>query len=134
MAKGTGAGGSFVFNGVNIPFNSIEPDVQREMDDSSDSTNYDPVSGIVHKAQLPVSTQTTFSIEGKINLATVPAALVVPLYGGATAVPISVNYNGTAVYGHGFGDITNFKGTIDPMKVLTYTATVVSNGIFIPGS
>lgn len=134
MAKSTGGGGSFTLDGVSIPFNSIEPDVARECDDATDSTDYDVATGITHKSQIPVTTQTTFQVEGKLDLAVIPAAIVAKLFNGATAVPCAIKYNGTATFGHGYVDVTNFKCTIDPCKVLPYSATLISNGKFTPNS
>lgn len=134
MAKSTGGGGSFVLNSVTIGFNTISPSIKREMDDASDSINFDVGTAIVHLSQLPVSTQTTFEIEGKIDLAVVPTSIVALLYTGQTALPAVFKYNSTATYGHGNVDITDFKGTIDPMKVLTFTATMITNGVFVPNA
>jgi hypothetical protein len=134
MSKSTGASGYFTFNGTPIPFTTITPKVTRTMDDSTDSTNFDASSNIVHLSQLPASTQTSFQIEGKINLAVVPSSLVTPLYSGATAVPCAIGYNAGSIYGHGNCDITDFEGVIDPMKTLTYSATLITNGVFTPNS
>jgi hypothetical protein len=134
MAKATGGGGSFTVNGVSIPFLTVEPTVTKDMDDATDSTNFDITSGIVHKSQLAVATQTTFAVEGKIDLTIHPTSLAAACYASPTAVACIVKYNATSTFGHGLVDITEFKATIDPMKVLNYTATLITNGVFTPNA
>jgi hypothetical protein len=130
MGKGTGGGGAFILNGSSVPFNTIEPSVTKEHDDSTDSTNYDISSGLTHKAQLAVTTQSSFAIEGKIDLSIVPIGIVALLYTNPGALPATFRYNTGTIYGHGLVDVTDFKCTIDPTKTLTYSATLISNGIW----
>jgi hypothetical protein len=134
MAKSTGGSGSFVLNGIVVNFNTIDASVEKEHDDSTDSSNYDTASGLVHKSQLAVTTQTTFDIEGKIDLAVTPLALVGLLYTNPGALPATFKYNSSTVYGHGNVDVTNFKTTVDPTKVIPFTATLMTNGVFAVNS
>jgi hypothetical protein len=134
MAKQTGGGGAFLLSGFSLPFKTIEPSVAKEHDDSTDSTNYDITSGLSHLSQLAVSTQTTFAVEGVIDTAIIPAGLVGYLYTNPGSVPASIRYNTSTPYGHGNVDITEFKTTIAPLKTLTYSCTIITNGIFVPNS
>lgn len=134
MAKSTGGGSYLTLSGTVIPFTVVTPKASKTYDDSSDSSNYDPATGLVHLAQLAVSTQTTISIEGKIDTAIIPAAIVSQLYSNPGAVNCTIAYNATTPYGHGKVDVTEFEATIDPMKTLTFTATLLTNGVFTPNS
>jgi hypothetical protein len=131
MGKSTGGGGQLIVNGVTIPYNTVEPSVSKTHDDSSDSANYDIGSGLVHLAQLAVSTQTTFSVEGKYDPAIMGTGLLAYLYTNPGSVPCSFRLNLTQPYGHGNVDITEFKTTGDPLKTLTFTCTLISNGVFV---
>jgi len=134
MAKSTGGGGSLTVAGTSIGFNTVSPSVKKDYDDATDSTNYDTGTQIVHKTQLAVATQTTLEVEGKIDLTTVPSVVVATMYSNPGAVSCALKYNGSSTYGHGLVDITDFKGTIDPMKVLNFTATLLSNGVWTPNA
>ena len=134
MAKSTGGGGQFTISGTSIPFNTVEADVTKDYDDSSDSANYDTGTGLVHKAQLAVATQTTFNVEGKYDPSIHGTSILQYLYSNPGAVASTFRLNASQPYGHGYVDITNFKTTGDPMKVLSFTATIISNGVFTFGS
>lgn len=134
MAKATGGGGSVTLAGTSLPFTTLTPSVAKEHDDESDSTNYDQTSQLVHKAQLAVSTQTTFKLEGKVDVALIPPTLVPYLYTNPGAVACVVKYNTGTIFGHGNVDVQDFESTIDPMKTLTYSATFISNGVWVANS
>ena len=132
MATKSVGTGQITLNGTIIPFQQIEPSIDKTHEDSTDSTNYDTASGIVHKAQLAVSTQTTFDVSGVFDFSTVPN-IVAMLYSNPGSVPCTIKYNSNT-YGHGYVDISNFKTTIDPTKPVPYSMTLMTNGVFTPNS
>jgi predicted secreted protein len=132
--KLSGKAGSFVYSGTTIPFKSMKPKTTRDLADTTDSSNYDVTSDLVHKAQLPVTIQTEVSIEGNFDLNTTDASLITQLYSGGSAVACVFNLSATKIYGHGNFDISDFETSIPVDDIVTFTATLKSNGIFTRGS
>jgi hypothetical protein len=139
MAKSAnvhGKSGSFVFNATTIPFKSVKPKTTRDFADTTDSSNYDAGTDLVHKSQLKVATQTEVPVEGLFDLNTTPSSLIAQLYNGADAVACSFNYTSGHPYGHGNFDLIDFETTYvsDQADVVKWTATLRSNGVFTLGS
>ena len=132
--KLAGKAGTFSYNGTLIPFKVMKPKVATEYADNTDSSNYDVTTNLVHKAQTPVTTQVELSIEGMFDLNTTDSTLITQLYSGAAAVPVIINLNSTKVFGHGNFDLTDFEASIPIDDMVTFTASLKSNGVFTHGS
>lgn len=132
----SGKSGSFVYNGVTVPFKSLKPKTTRDFADTTDSANYDSASDLVHKAQIAVTTQTEVPVEGLFDLNTTPTTFVASLFNAAGALPCSFVYTSGRPYGHGNFDLIDFETTIvtDQAEAVKWTATLRSNGVFVLGS
>lgn len=130
----TGKASYFQINGTRIPITSAKPKHNRELADSTDSSNYDAATDMIHKSQLPVTLQTELSIEGKFRKDTTNAQLISQLYSGVAALPVELGLDSGTIYGHGNFDLSDFECD-DPIDdTVTYTCSMKSNGVFTPGS
>lgn len=120
--------------GVNIAITKHTPKPTRECADDTDSTNYDAASGIVHTSQTPVKTSTELTVEGRFRLSTTMSAVVALAYSGAAAVPVVLGIATGVIFGHGLFDLTDFSADFTIGDIVTWSATLKSNGVFTPGS
>jgi hypothetical protein len=132
--KITGNQSSFTFNGTVIPIVKASPKVSRTLEDDTDSSNYDSASDMLHKSQTPVSTATELAIEGRFRATTTMAQIVPLLYNSNAAVAVTLKATTSIIFGHGNFDISDFSCDFEPGKMVNYTATLKSNGVFTPGS
>ena len=132
--KLSGKSGSFTFNGQVLAFQKISPSIDRKLGDTTDSDDYDQATDMIYPSQVPISLQTKIDVEGRFNLQTTNAKLLVPLYSGATAVPVIVNITPTVVFGHGNFDVSNFSMEEPVDDIVTWKASMQSNGKFTVGS
>lgn len=133
-AKLAGKAGTIEVNGTFIAFKTIKPKTSIDLADSTDSSNYDVTSNLVHKSQIACTTQLELSIEGFFDLNSTASVLLTKAYVAGNSFPVIINLNATAVYGHGNFDISDFEASIDVNDMVTFTCTLKSNGIFIQGS
>jgi hypothetical protein len=134
MSKVTGQANSFTYNGNTVYTTKVTPKVERKMADSTDTGNYDPTSGLIHKSQLPVTTQTTIDFEGFYYTDTTNAQVLADLYAATAARPVVVKINGTNTLGHGNADLTSLEVGIVADDIVTVKGTLMSNGVWTPGS
>lgn len=134
--KITGKGGGLSYKGAVLAIRKWSANVDKGYADSTDSSDYDPVSELVHKEQLAGTIQTEFDVEGVWDLLTTDASIVAELYSANEAGAAVFNLTPTVVYGSGKCDITNFKTDIvtNEATTVTWTATLKTNGIFTHGS
>jgi hypothetical protein len=124
----TGKAGIFQFNGFAIPFKTQKPETEREYADSTDSSNYDAATDLIHKSQEKVSTQTTVDVDGLLDLSVIPASLIASLYNGADAVPCYFFLKPGVPLAHGNFDLTKFSCEIPIDDECSYSASLKSNG------
>ena len=134
VQKVTGKAGAFTYNGTKLSITKYTAKVERELVDSTGSDNYDAATDLIHKAQLPVSIQVTADVEGQFDLNSTDASVIATLYSGATAIPVILGINAAVVLGHGNFDISDFECDVPIDDMVTWKATIKSNGVFTHGS
>lgn len=132
--KLTGKAAYLTISGTQIPFTKIGAKTERKLADATDSTDYDVATDLIWPTQLPVSASIELSVEGRYNLVSTPGTVIATLYSGATAVPCVFGLSGSAIYGHGNFDLSNFQADVPVDDIVTFTASLKSNGKFTPGS
>ncbi|GAC1307095.1 MAG: hypothetical protein NVSMB14_12790 [Isosphaeraceae bacterium] len=128
--KLTGKAGTVVFNGDNLEITKWDAKHNRDLKDSTDSTNYDAASNMVHKGQEPVALQTEVDCEGYFNAAAVDFAVINNLYSGSVSVLMALKFNAANIYGHGNFDVEKFETESPIMDVVKWKASFKSNNIF----
>lgn len=132
--KLTGNQSSFTFAGTVIPITKASPKVSRNLEDDTDSSNYDATSDMIQKSQTATSVQTELAIEGRFRATTTMANIVPLLFNSNPAVAVILKATTSIIFGHGNFDISDFSCDFEPAKMINYTATLKSNGVFTPGS
>lgn len=133
--KITGKAGTITYNTVVLSITKWESDIDKDMADSTDSSNYDATTQLIHKAQLAVSIQNSVSVEGYFDLNTTDADFIAQLYSANAPVAVILGLTASVVFGHGNFDLTKFKVTTPITKdMVSFTCTLLSNGIFTHGS
>lgn len=130
MAKITGKAGIINVGLVSIPFRKITPSVSRIVQPTTDSTCYDPISGLTWPSQKPIMAPVSFMIDGLYDTIKIPNAVTFWLLTGLTAVPCSIYFRGGLLFGTGNFDVVDFKLGIPFDDVCDYSFTAISNGPF----
>jgi hypothetical protein len=131
-AKGlTGKAGTITVHGNVIAITKMTDKLNVEFADSTDSSNYDPTSGNLFKAQLSGDQQMEFTIEGFYDLNSTPAnltALVQNPSGGP--YPCVSELDGKNQRFNGSVDLYDVETTCEvPGAVMvSFTCTAKSNG------
>jgi len=132
--KLTGKAGSFVYSGTSIPFTTLKPKVAVDFADSTDSSNYDPASNLVHKSQIAATTQIELGIEGWFDLNTTDQVLIAALYSAGPPVLATIYLMPGKVLGHGYFDLESLECEVPIGDMVKFTASLKSNGVFTHGS
>jgi hypothetical protein len=130
----TGKASYLNFNGTQLPITKTTPKVNRVCKDDTDSGDYVSSPDMIFPTQIPVSTQVVLSVEGRYRFSTTPSAVVALLFTSATAIPCVLGLNSGTVWGHGNVDVTDFQTDIPYDDVVTWTATLTSNGQWTPNA
>lgn len=129
-----GNGSYIVFNGTAIPITSYTVTSDRTMTDKTNSTHYNPSTGMFCPAQVPVSVVTKVQVEGRFRINVVPNALISLLYQDVEDVYVLLGLDSGNQFGEGRFDITDFRTTVPINDVVTYSCALLSNGPFNPFS
>ncbi len=130
----TGKSGYLVFGGINVPITKWSMKTNRNLPDSTDNGDYNGGDDQIYHTRIPVSVDSDVSIEGRYRKSVMPASLVAVLFTGANAVPTTLGLDTQTVYGHGNFDLMDFTCDLPIEDMVTFTATLKSNGQFIRGS
>jgi hypothetical protein len=135
VQKVSGRAGKFTYNSVVISIKSWKGKVTRELADSTDSSNYDPTSDMLWKAQIPSSVQVEVDIEAYYDLNSTQTSFASQIGTSAGPVAAILGLDATNVFGHGNFDLSDIE--VDEEIVdenVSFTATMRSNGVFTFGS
>jgi hypothetical protein len=121
-------------NGTLLPITKTSAKVNRACKDSTDSGDYYASPDMIYPTQIPVSVQTVISVEGNYRFSSTPSAIIALLYTDATQIPCVLGLNTGAVVGHGFVDVTDFETSLPLQDIVTWTATLTSNGQWFPNA
>ena len=130
----TGKASYLSVNSFLIPITKTTPKVNRVCPDSTDSGDYQSTPDMIGPTQIPVSTQVVLSAEGRYRFSVTPSAIIALLFTSITLIPCVLGLNSGAVWGHGYVDITDFETSIPYDDVVTWTATLTSNGLWTPNA
>jgi hypothetical protein len=131
MSKLTGKAGSFAWNSATIPITKAGTKGNKTMADSTDSSNYDSGTSQLYKSQLPGDVQLELDIEGYFDTAQTGTTIISALTSDST-VTAAVKLNGTSTLCSGTFDLSNWECNLEVPggTMVTFTATLMSNGIF----
>lgn len=130
----TGKASYLNLNGTLIAITKATPKVNRVCKDDTDSGDYNSTNDMIGPTQIPVSTQVVLSVEGRYRFSTTPSAIVALLFTSATNIPCVLGLNSGTVWGHGNVDVTDFETDVPYDDVVTFTATLTSNGLWTPNA
>jgi hypothetical protein len=135
VQKVNGKAGSASYGGTTLSVTKWRAKVTRELADSTDSSNYDATTNMVHKSQIPATLQCEGTVEGFFDLNSTQAAIIAQLYSGNAAVNLVLGITSSVNFGHGLVDIGDFECdlTIGAENV-KWSATFKSNGVWTMGS
>ena len=128
----TGKASSMTWNTHTIAITKAAPKGTKSMADSTDSSNYDSVTGQLFKAQLPGDVQITLDVEGFFDRTTTPTNLLAAFFSD-TLVAATVALDGSTTLISGNFDLSDFSLdiTVPGAVVVSYTATLMSNGKYV---
>ncbi len=130
----TGKSGYLTFGGYNIPITKWSMKTTRNLPDSTDNGDYNSTDDLIYHTRIPVSVDSDVSIEGRYHKDVLPGTLIAVLFTGATAVNVSLGLDSATVYGHGAFDLMDFSCDLPIEDMVTFSATLKSNGQFVRGS
>lgn len=132
----TGKAASLTFAGNDVKLTKATLKTTRELADATDSGDYDPTSGLIHKVQIPWGVGSEISVEGKIrtNSPTTLSALLAKCYSSTAEAVGTLKMDGSTNVITGNWDIADFEAEIDTQNACTFKATLKSNGLATPGS
>jgi hypothetical protein len=122
----------FLLDGVTIPITKATPKVIRAMGDTTDNGDYSQAADIIGPTQIPISAKVEMGIEGRYRRTVTPAAIVALLFSGATQIPCVLGLDQTLIWGHGLADISDFTTEDEIEGIITFTCSVISNGLWVP--
>ncbi len=130
MAKDSisGKGGYITLSAGPLPINSWEGTSDKEMCDSTDSSNYDTGTGQLWAAQVPGKQSQEVQVEGNWSLGSLPG--VIAQLKNDVPVTATLGLTPTITFCSGTYDISNVKVSlkVDDPEVVTYSLTLKSNG------
>ena len=128
----SGKSAYLTFNGYTLPFKKLSQKVTRKCADSTDSGDYYTQNDMLFPTQIPVSVKTEQTIEGTFRFSSTPQAVVTALYTSLTNIPAQFGLNASGQLGTGNVDITDFSCDAPVDDIVTWTATMTSNGQWTP--
>jgi hypothetical protein len=134
MAKVSGKAGTWTYHGVQLNFKTWSADFDRTNVESTDSANYDAGTDMVWQAQIPVKLAGTVEVEGNFDKSTTNANIMADLFSGVAAQPTILKIDASTTFGHGNCDLSKFKTTLEVEGMVSFTATLQTNGVFVGGS
>ncbi len=117
------------------------PKVAKEMADSSDTSDYDEATDLIHKSQIPHSIQTDLDVEGFWYKQATTGTLDMMMrkcYASESVAEGTVKLDKTAdgTDGQllsGRWDVTDFEAELVTNDIVSFKATLKSNGIITVG-
>jgi predicted secreted protein len=134
VQKVAGKAGSFTYNSQALNFSKWTGKVNRDLADSTDSVDYDPVTDMLYKSQIPIAVQVEIDAEGYLDLNSTNTVLLTPLFSGTAAVQTSLKITPTTIFGSGLMDIGNFQLETPIDNIVKWSCSFKSNGKFTLGS
>jgi hypothetical protein len=132
VQKVAGKAGSLTYNSQTLNFSKWTAKVNRELADSTDSNDYDAVTDMLWKSQIPISNQIEVDVEGNFDLNSTDTTLLTPLFSGTAAVPVILKITPTHTFGHGNFDLGNFEVEVPVDGLVKWKGTMRSSSIFTP--
>lgn len=131
--KLTGKASYWIFNGQQFFITKYSPKVTRTLADTTDSADYNASIDMVQSSQIPVMLTQELAVEGNFHLSQTIQGLLTTVYSGINAVPVVLGLNAGALFGSGAFDVSDFSADVPIIDTCKYTASMKSNGPFIPG-
>jgi predicted secreted protein len=132
VQKVAGKSGSLTYNSQTLNFSKWTAKVNRDLADSTDSVDYDPVTDMLWKSQIPISNQIEVDVEGFFDLNSTDTTLLTPLFSGTAAVPVVLKITPTHTFGHGNFDLSNFQVEVPVDGIVKFSGSMKSSSIFVP--
>src|SRR5574343_420647 len=129
----TGKAGYIIYNGYTIPITKWTSKTTRNLPDSTDTGDYNQNTDLIYHTRIPVSVDMEVTVEGRYRRSTIPGAIISVLFTGANALACVLGLDASTVFGHGNFDLSDFTLDLPSEDVVTYTCTLMSNGVFTPG-
>jgi hypothetical protein len=131
----TGKASYFLYNGFAIPITKATAKGTGKMADATDNGDYDQSTDLLYPTQLKVSAPTEIAIEGRFRKSVIPPNIIAAFYesnpGGLMA---NFGLDSGTILGHGYFDLTDWQADVPVDDIVTYSATLKSNGKFTPNS
>ncbi len=126
----------FDYNGTTIPINKATCKVTRKLGDTTDSGDYDTTADMIATTQLPCTYTLEGTIEGKFRRSSTPGVIIAGLFSSLTNIPIIFGLDLVAgtILGHGNFDISDFSCEIPVDDIISFSASIKSNGTFTPNA
>lgn len=127
----TGKNSFLLFNNVQIPITKTTPKVTRKLADTTDSGDYQQTPDMIFPTQIPVSAPLELAIEGRYRFSSTPGFLIAAQT-SLTNIPCQIGLiSGQPTFAGNF-DLSDFQYDGPYDDTVTFTATLVSNGIWTP--
>ena len=130
----TGKAGYVTYNNYTIPITKWTSKTTRNLPDSTDTGDYNQSTDLIYHTRIPVSVDMELTVEGRYRKSVIPPAVISVLFTGANALPCVLGLDSSTIFGHGNFDLSDFTCDLPSEDVVTFTCTLMSNGVFTPGA
>lgn len=127
----TGTRADLTLDGNRVHITKVGAKSTKNMDDTTDTGDIDPTTGLLHESQVPHSLVTELSVEGnwRSTSPTTNAVLLQKCYQGTAVLVGTLKIDGTNTNYSGQWDITDFEADIPAAGKVSFKATLKGNGV-----
>jgi hypothetical protein len=129
--RATGKNQFVTFNNVIIPITKVGVKINRKLADTTDSGDYYTTPDMLFPTQIPVSAPLELSIEGRFRYSSTPG-FITAAQTSLTNIPCQVSITNGSQLAAGNFDLSDFEYDGPYDDVVTFTATLKSNGPWTP--
>lgn len=128
--KATGTQSYLIINQNLIPITKYTSSADRKMADTTDTSNYDPQSGLIWPSQLDVSATIDVAVEFKYSRSRTPSGVMTPCFTNSGPFPVTLGLDAGTIIGSGMANMTNLKIDVPYDDTVTGTCNLKANGVW----